>query len=189
MNIFLLENNVVKPTPESLLIRPFKQIWDRDKTVKKERAMKEIAYIEFMKSFKRSNPFIGYEDFDRHRKVCQFVFDDNKYVPDEVVQQAMKVYDELQNEGSLSLRYYKSLVQGVDKLIKFVETVDLDERDLKGTAVWNPTHITNITKTAGDTLKQLNMMKEQVEQELYESSKTRGNREINIFEQRPDEVN
>ena len=188
MNIFLLENNVVKPTPESLMLDPIKKIWDRDKSPKKEKALKEISYIEFMKSFKKTNPFIGYDDFTRHRKICEFVFQDSKYIPDAVVKQAMTMYDELQNEGSLSLRYYKSLVKGVEKIIKFVEDVNLNERDVKNAAIWNPSVITNVTKTAGDTLRQLNTMREQVEQELYESSKTRGNREINPFEIRPDEI-
>lgn len=188
MDIFLVENNTVKPTPQSLLIKPFKEIWERDKSTKKERAIKEFSYIEFMTSFKKTNPFIGYAPFDRHRKVCEHVFEDSKYIPDATVKSAMTLYDEIQTEGSVSLRFYKSLVSAVEKLIDFSNNVDLNERDAKGSAVWTPNHITQITSKAYDTLKQLSLMQQKVEQELYEASKTRGNREINIFEQRPEEL-
>jgi len=188
MNIFQIENNIVIPTPEVLLIKPFKVLWDRDKTTKKEKVIKEFSYIEFMCSFKKSNPFIGYDPFNRHRKVCEHVFDDSKYIPDASVKAAISVYDEIQNESSLSLRFYRSLVKAVEKLIKFAEDVDLSERDNRGAPVYTPNHITQITSKAYDTLKQLTLMQQKVEQELYESNKTRGNREINHFEIRPEEV-
>jgi len=41
MNIFQIENNIVVPTPQALLIKDFKTIWDRDKSKKKEQAIKE----------------------------------------------------------------------------------------------------------------------------------------------------
>ena len=188
MDIFKIENNIVIPTPEILLIEPFKILWDRDKTNKKEKAIKEFSYIEFMNSYKKTNPFIGYDSFNRHVKICEFVFNDKKYIPDDKVKDAIKFYNMLQDESSVSLRFYKSLVKGVDKLISFAETVDLSERDVKGSPVYTPNHITQITSKAYDTLKQLQLMKEKVEQELYESSKTRSNREINVFEQRPEEI-
>jgi hypothetical protein len=188
MNIFQIENNIVIPTTEALLIKPFKVLWDRDKSKKKEQAIKEFSYIEFMYSFKKTNPFINYEPFNRHRKICEHVFDDSKYIPDASVKSAANVYDEIQNESSLSLRFYRSLVKAVEKLIKFSEDVDLTERDNRGAPVYTPSHITQITSKAYDTLKQLSLMQQKVEQELYESNKTRSNREINHFEIRPDEI-
>jgi hypothetical protein len=188
MNIFQIENNIVVPTPQALLIKDFKTIWDRDKSKKKEQAIKEFSYIEFMSSYQKNNPFINYEPFMRHRKICEHVFGDPKYIPDAQVKKAQETYEEIQNEGSVSLRFYKSLVTAVEKLIKFAEDVDLTARDNRGSAVYTPAHITQITSKAYDTLKQLSLMETKVQQDLYESSKTRGNREINHFEIGPDEV-
>ena len=35
--MFILENNIVKPTAETLLIKEFLNIWEQDKSVKKKK--------------------------------------------------------------------------------------------------------------------------------------------------------
>jgi len=39
---------MVEPSPEALMLRPFKKLWDRDKSVNKDKALSEFAYIYFM---------------------------------------------------------------------------------------------------------------------------------------------
>ena len=48
MNLFELENNVVVFSPQALLITPFKEIWDKDKTKDKRNAMKAMSFIYYM---------------------------------------------------------------------------------------------------------------------------------------------
>jgi hypothetical protein len=187
MDVFHIEQGIVKPTPEILMISPFKEIWARDKTVKKEKALKEFAYIEFFVSYKKSNPFCGFPPQDRHRKICETVLHNISYIPDELVKQGMDVYKDWQENASPSLRFYKSVVKANEKLVTFAETIDLNERDVKGSAVYKPNDITSITSKAYENLKTLTLMKEKVEQELFEASKTRSNRTINVFEIRPEE--
>lgn len=50
--LFIVENNIAKPNTETLLIEPFKTIWERDKTKDKEQAIKEFTFIELMSSKK-----------------------------------------------------------------------------------------------------------------------------------------
>ena len=50
------------PNPETLLITPFKDIWERDKTPSKAIAIQEFAYIEFMTSMLKSNPYREYPE-------------------------------------------------------------------------------------------------------------------------------
>lgn len=189
MNIFIVENGIVMPTPEILLVSPFNKIWERDTTKKKEHALKEFAYIEFMCSYKKANPFIGFPPKDRHRKICESVLHNISYIPDDAVKRAMGLYRDWQENASPSLRFYKAVVKANEKLVAFAEVIDLNERDNKGSAVFKPSDITSITSKAYENLKTLTLMKEKVEQELFEVSKTRSNRQINAFEIRPEERN
>lgn len=187
MNIFIIEKGIVMPTAEILLVDPFGTIWNRDTTKKKEHALKEFAYIEFMCSYKKANPFIGYPPKDRHRKICESVLHNISYIPDELVKRAMNLYKDWQENASPALRFYKAVVKANEKLVAFAETIDLNERDNKGSAVYKPGDITTITSKAYENLKTLTLMKDKVEQEIFEASKTRSNRQINAFEIRPEE--
>ena len=42
--LFKVVNNVVVPNTETLLISPFKEIWENDKTEDKENAMRDFCF-------------------------------------------------------------------------------------------------------------------------------------------------
>ena len=48
MKLLKYEGYKVVIEPELLTLKPFKQIWTRDKTVNKDKALAEIAFIYFM---------------------------------------------------------------------------------------------------------------------------------------------
>lgn len=47
MKLFKFENYEVTVAPVALTLKPFKKIWDRDKSKNKERAMQELAFLYF----------------------------------------------------------------------------------------------------------------------------------------------
>ena len=46
--IFQIQNEQVFPSVHALGIYPFKDIWERDDTPKKSKALQEFYYIEYM---------------------------------------------------------------------------------------------------------------------------------------------
>ena len=50
--LFTIESKIVKPYTETLLISPFREIWERDTNAGKFTAIDEFTYIEFMTSVK-----------------------------------------------------------------------------------------------------------------------------------------
>ena len=48
MKLFKYEGYKVVISEEALALKPFKQIWNRDRTANKDRAISELAYIYFM---------------------------------------------------------------------------------------------------------------------------------------------
>ena len=55
--LFKIEGKAVFPNEETLLIEPFKSIWERDTSKNKEYALEDFAYIEFITSLLKTNPY------------------------------------------------------------------------------------------------------------------------------------
>lgn len=181
MEYFKIENGIVKPSPEILLVYPFSEIWLRDKSKKKSQAILEFSYIVFLKSHKRENPFSGYDENIRESKIIESIFK-KEFIPDDLVLEACKMIDEFEENASPSLRFYKANTKALNTLTEFLQEVDLDERDERGKLIHNPNNIQRILDNAPKTLSGHQELKKKIQQELFESSKTRANKSINSLE-------
>ncbi|GHV61218.1 hypothetical protein FACS1894195_1390 [Bacteroidia bacterium] len=191
INLLYIENNAVRATPEALLLKEFKAIWDKDKSKDKAKALSAFAYIKFMLHPGKDNPFYGYKKEDerkgqsRREKILEKLPDFDEELYSKEIEYAMELYENLANEASPSKRYYDACVTGIDKQIRFLETVKFEERDDKGRAVHTPKDTNQILKDAHGTLDSLNKMKAQVDAEMFEATKTTKNREISKYERKP----
>lgn len=181
-NLFTVENSVAIPNTETLLIEPFKTIWERDKTKDKEVALKEFTFIELMSSKKKSNPFSGYSDDIRFEKLRDSLFYED-WEPDNLVEQCLAKIDEFQKEASPTYSYYMSVLEAAEKMKSFFRSFDINEVNDRGQRIWKPKDITSAMVDTERVLQNLNSMKDKVEQELFEATKTRANKQINYFEQ------
>ena len=86
--LFTVENSVAIPNTETLLISPFKEIWERDKSKDKDRAIKEFTFIELMSSKKKTNPYAGYSDEIRFEKLKETLFGP-EWEQDALIEQAL----------------------------------------------------------------------------------------------------
>lgn len=179
--LFIVEDFKAKPNPETLLISPFKEIWKRDKTKNKDRAIAEFSYIELFTSQKKENPYAGYEENIRKEKLKELYFD-SKWKPDNLILEGIKKIEEFQKEASPTLSYYLSVKKATEKMKHFFDTVDINERNIKGLPVYKPAEITRALQDTDKILYNLSSMKDKVEKELFENSKTKANKVINYFE-------
>jgi len=183
MNLFTVESGLLVPVPETLLIYPFNEIWNRDTSPKKEIAIKEFTYVEFLCSFKKSNPFAGYVVEGKEAKVRANIFRNNTtWTPDSYVEDAINVYRDFQNEASPSLRFYTAAITGVTKLQDYYDTLDMNERTNQGNLVNKPSDVARGLSQTASVLQNLELLKVKVEQELFESNKLRANRTVNPLE-------
>lgn len=179
--LFTVENSVVKPNAETLLIQPYKEIWDRDKSKDKHVALMEFTFIEFMASKKKTNPYAGYSDEERYEKLKRIYFEDD-WKPDATVEAGLVEMHEFQMKASVTYRYYIATVQAAEKLRTFFQEFDIMETNEKGALLYKPSDITRAINDTDKILQNLMAMKERVEQELFEQTKTKGNKTINHFE-------
>lgn len=179
--LFVVEGNIVRPNTETLLVEPFKSIWERDESESKAVALKEFTFMEFMTSKKKTNPYSGYHRDARFLALRHEYFDDD-WEPDDLVNAGVTKIEEFQKDASVTYRYYSAAVSAAEKMMKFFEEFDINERNNRDQPLYKPGEITRALNDTDKVLGNLSSMKEKVEQELFEITKTRGNKEINPFE-------
>ena len=179
--IFIMEGDKVYPSEHALLVSPFKEIWERDKSKKKDKAYKEFTYIEFYCSKKATNPFKEYEEKEKHYEISKNVFRE-EYEPDELILEAIEQYNKWNEEASVSIRFYLANVNSLNKLTEHLNTLDLTLLNKSGMPVYKMTDVVKVAKEADATLTSLNALKKKVESEIYTNTRTKSNKVISKFE-------
>lgn len=185
MDLFRVEGTLVVPTEHALLIPPYSDIWEQDDSPKKESAKRAFAYIELNCSYKKSNPFKGYADEVRKEKVGRAVYreDYDAFVETPLIIEGMELYELLRVEASPTLQYYLSAKSGAEKMMVWLDTFDMEEKNARtGLPLYKPREITSALKDTYDVMKTLNALEEKVNEQLFESVRTKGGKEINYFE-------
>jgi hypothetical protein len=184
MDIFKIENKIVQPTTEVLLISPFKEIWEQDKTKNKTEALQHFAYIEFLCSPKKSNPYFGYTTKEiRDVKIKMDVYKDKDYILPKLVEEGIEKYKEFLNNASFNYSYFMSARGAAEKIKNFFDTFNMNERNKSGVPIYKPREITSAIIDSEATLQKLESLQKKIEQELLEQTKNKRNKEINYFEE------
>lgn len=180
--LFKVQNKIVIPNEETLLVPPFKEIWDRDKDKNKGMAIKEFAYIEFMTSMLRSNPYREYSEGKKEDVILRDVINDPEWKPDSLVEAGCRKLIEFQEEGSITYSYWMSNKKAAEKMINFFNNFDIDERNTKTlNPIYKPKDITGAIADATRTLETLNKLKSKVDEEVFESSRNKSGKIISPF--------
>ena len=179
--LFKIEGKLVSPNPETLLVEPFKQIWEDDKSKDKEVALKNFAYIEFMSSQLKSNPYKGYSSLVRSTKIIEDILGGDKKILSTFVDKGISYIDKIQKDGSESYTLLMSALKAKEKLEIFLNDFDLTERTEKGMPVMKPKDVTSALLDLDKIVVSINTLKKKVEEDLFEEVKTRANKIISPF--------
>lgn len=181
MDIFVIDKGIIKPTDFVLGISPFKEIWDRDKSDKKDRAIKDFTFIEYYVSPKTINPFKDIREEEREKKIIETVSILKGYKPDKLVWQAVDRYKEMLYQWSKSYRLYTAAMKAIENLRDFLETVDVSEKNDKGMPIYKPKDITNALKDINSIISNLKDLERNIFDEIS-SAKIYGGKRKNPFE-------
>ena len=180
--LFEVNEKVVFPNSETLLISPFKEIWERDKSKGKENALQEFAYIEFMTSMKKSNPFRQYPEDKKEEIVKGEVITQVDWHPDVLIEEAIEKLKVFQQEASTTYNYYMSAKTAAEKMQDFFNNVDITAVNPKTfNPLYKPRDITSALNDTEKVLANLKALEKKVEEELYEETKTRSDKQISPF--------
>lgn len=180
--LFEITGKNVFPNAETLLISPFKEIWARDKSKEKYDALEEFAYIEFMASMRKSNPYRQYGKDLKESKIRQAVITREDWEPDELIKKAIHKMHEFQTEASTTYNYYIAAKTAAEKMQEFFNEVDVTAVNPKTlNPIYKPRDITSALNDTEKVLSNLKSLEKKVEEELYEQTKNRSNKEISFF--------
>jgi len=169
----------IKIKPEALSLLPFKVLWKRDRTKGKVRAIADLSFIYFYKDFRSEFAEI-IDEKERFERVAELVYGKKKFTIPEYLQEALDLYDELQQTASLVL--LQNARKSLDNLSKYIANIDFDERDKNGRPIHDFKKITETFKTLSEAIDAVNKAEEKVKRELQQSSEARGKQTKNIFE-------
>lgn len=127
MRLFKYESYKVIISEEALALKPFKQIWNRDKTTSKDKAIMELSYIYFMIDPRSDYQYLVDKE-ERDKAVKEGEGLPSNWKPDKVVTEAMELYDSFKPASALLLEDTRIMV---DKFRKKMREIDFDSLEVK----------------------------------------------------------
>lgn len=173
MKLLKYEGYKVVIEPELLTLKPFKQIWTRDKTVNKDKALAEIAFIYFMTDPRSDYQYLV-DDRERMEAIKEGEGLPPKWQPDRIVTEAMNFYMSFKPISALLLEDTRFMVDKYRKRLKAQEFDDLEIKDLK--------EVGALIKQIPPLVKDLDEAEKALNSEMKSSGKMRGSGEKTIFE-------
>lgn len=173
MKLLKYEGYKVVIEPELLTLKPFKQIWTRDKTVNKDKALAEIAFIYFMADPRSDYQYLV-DDKERMEAIKEGEGLPPKWQPDRIVTEAMNFYMSFKPISALLLEDTRFMVDKYRKRLKAQEFDDLEIKELK--------ELGALIKQIPSLVKDLDEAEKALTSEMRNAGKMRGQGEKTIFE-------
>jgi len=180
MNIFELSNFQVTFSPQALMLKPFREIWDADVSEDKYTANAELAYVYYMCD-DRSDYQYELDDDTRHDNIIAELegLDENWIKPD-YIDKAMDYYKRMSETTSTML--LRSARRFVQKISKMLDDIDPNERDPRTRKpIFNIDKMIASVEKVPKAVKALNDTEQEVIKEKALKAQS-GNRDAGVFD-------
>lgn len=172
MSIIEYDEYRITLSPEALLLRAFSDLWKRDRTEDKEKALQEVGYIYFMydprSDYRKGIP----DEEERMEQILRDMGFPEKWKPDKLVKKAIECYLQQPYIDSEELRALDSSLTTLRKIRNFCEEIDfMDSEDPVKTAK----DIAGIIKILPDIVKSVSEARKTLLAQAQEMNRTRGN--------------
>lgn len=178
-SFFILKDDKISINPKVLFIPEFAYIHEKDRSTHKRKSLKEFAYIYYMADYKSEYNAYG---LSKKQQIGLDIFNNKNYKPEKYILEAIDRYTELQKTPSM--RYLESIRNRVNKLIGFLDNVEIDNKSKDGTYLNPFVTIDKVTKVLNE-LEQVVEKLEKWEKKVFreeEDMQIRGGGILNAFE-------
>lgn len=177
MKLITVENFELKVSDEALLVRPFRKLFNMDRSKGKEKFYQQMSILYFVYSPASNYSYIV-DEKDRMKEVlAQEGITDFKPTPE--FKDAVAVYEKLSvTASSALLADTKIAVNKVREILKSVDFNELEEKD-KVNALKT---VTSVVAMIPKLVKDLADAEKAVSKELEEQSKARGSQELTVMD-------
>lgn len=174
MNVFTYDNGNNRleiNEPEILLIKEFKDLFDRDKSKNKARLWKELTYIYLAIDWK--SLYNQYSEQERHQESLSDSGITEEEFNDPLFREACRKYKALQDSNK-SIKMLRAAMNAADQFIDyFNDIVDLNERDVNGKPIFTAEKVMKEVAMLNKVHEELIVLENRVKKELAEKSTLR----------------
>ena len=178
IKLFKYEGYKLNISEEALLLKPFKEIWQRDKSKNKDKALQVLGSVYFISDPRSDYQYLVDEE-ERSKAIKEGEGIDSKWKPDKVVLDAITFYKSFKPTSALLLEDTRF---AVDKLRKLLREIDLTKVDDKGKPIYTLNTITATIKQVPSLVKDLDDAEKAIAKESMVAGKMRGQGEKTIME-------
>jgi hypothetical protein len=178
MKLFKYEGYKVVISEEAFALKVFRQIWNRDRSVNKDKAIMELGYVYFMIDPRSDYQYLVDEE-ERSKAIIEGEGLPNNWKPDKIVTEAMQFYSRFKPTAALLLEDTRV---AVEKLRKLLRDINLQDTDDKGRPLYTLNTITATIKQVPSLAKDLDEAERALSSEMRNEGKMRGQGEKTIFE-------
>lgn len=176
MKLFKYEQYKITISEEAFALKPFKQIWIRDKSQDKERALVELGFIYFMKDPRSDYQYLVDEE-DRAEAIKEDEGLPKNWKPDKVVQEAMEFYDGFKPTAALLLEDTRFMIDKYRRKLRSMASDGFESLTVKELKDVNA-----LIKAIPGLVKDLDEAEKALASEMKDYGKMRGQGEKTIFE-------
>ena len=175
MRLFRYEGYTLSISEEALCLKPFRAIWMRDKTEKKERAIMELGYCYFMEDPRSDYQYIT-DPEERAKAIKEGEGLKESWQPDGTVKEAQRLYASFKTTSALLLEDTRNMIDGYRMKLRELTSnmTDLDVKEVK--------EVGAIIKQIPVMIKDLDEAEKAIAKEMAQSDKVRGAAEKSIYE-------
>ena len=123
MKLFKYEVYEVRIAPEALTLKPFKKLWDRDKSKTKDTAITELSFLYFYCDPRSDYQYIK-DDEDRLDAVRKGEGLPDDWKPDTILKEAIEFYSSFDTTSAILLRTAREAVERVRSTFELLEPDD-----------------------------------------------------------------
>ena len=174
LKLFKYEQYKIHISEEAFAIKVFRQIWNRDKSASKEKALMELGYIYFMVDPRSDYQFLV-SDEERSQAIIEGEGLPQGWKPDKLIQEAMGIYASFKPASALLLEDTRYIADRFRKKLRDLADADnIEIKELK--------EMGQLLKQLPTIVKDLDEAEKTLAAEIRSSGKMRGQGEKTIFE-------
>lgn len=173
LKLFKYEGYKIVISEEAFALKPFRQIWMRDRSINKDKATMELGFIYFFCDPRSDYQYLTDED-KRKEAIKEGEGLPPKWEPDKIVQEAMTFYNSFKPTSALLLDDTRLMVDKYRKRLREQEFDGLEVKELK--------ELGALIKQIPSLVKDLDEAEKALTSEMRNAGKMRGQGEKTIFE-------
>ena len=178
MKLFRYEGYKVVISEEAFALKVFRQIWNRDRSVNKDKASMELGYIYFISDPRSDYQYIVDEE-ERSKAIIEGEGLPSNWKPDKVIVEAINFYKSLKSTSALLLEDTRAVIDNVRKTLREFSFDDMEDKDRVNAIKSVASTIATIPKL----IKDLDEAERAVTSEMQNvTGKVRGQKEKSLLE-------